>query len=339
MNYPEPLKKGDTIGICAPSSGVTEERKREKLDLAIKQLHELGYQVIETPGVRCGQKGRSTPAKQRAKELMDLLENDQVKLILFAAASDFLVELLDELNWEKLKTIKPKWLQGYSDITGLSFVFTTKLGIPTIYSETAKAYAMKPLFKSLTDALALASGEEITQTSFSHYENREAEENEELTAPYQLTEPVEWKNITGQEKIVMQGRLLGGCLDVIQYLIGTRYDEIENYIKTYQNDGIIWFFDCFEVSTPNLFYWLWQMKNAGYFEHCRGIIFGRPLMVREDCGITFSETILDAVGKLGIPIIIDADIGHVSPQLAMVNGAKAIITSEKGQGKVQMYFK
>ena len=25
MNYPENLKKGDTIGICAPSGGISEE--------------------------------------------------------------------------------------------------------------------------------------------------------------------------------------------------------------------------------------------------------------------------------------------------------------------------
>ena len=31
MNYPEPLKKGDTIGICAPSSGITEIHKIKRL--------------------------------------------------------------------------------------------------------------------------------------------------------------------------------------------------------------------------------------------------------------------------------------------------------------------
>lgn len=338
MNYPEALKKGDTIGICAPSSGITEERKIRKLILAIEQLKELGYQVIETPGVRTDHKGRSASAKQRAKELMELLENDQVKLIIFAAAADFAVEILEELDWQKLKTIKPKWIQGYSDITGLSFVLTTELDIPTIYCQTAKDYAMRPLFKNLTDALLLASGKEITQTSFKQYEAMDVQESEDVSTPYQLTEPVKWKNITGESKIIMQGRLLGGCLDVIQYLIGTQYDHIKKFIQRYQSDGIIWFFDCFDVSSTKLFYWLWQMKNAGYFDQCKGIIFGRPLMVKEEYGISFSETILDAIGDLKIPIIIDADIGHVAPQLAMVNGAKARIISEKGQGKVETYF-
>ena len=51
MNYPENLKIGDTIGICAPSAGITNPEKIEKLDLAIKALEDMGYKVIETESV------------------------------------------------------------------------------------------------------------------------------------------------------------------------------------------------------------------------------------------------------------------------------------------------
>ena len=32
MRYPENLKIGDTIGICAPSAGIVEEEKIKKLE-------------------------------------------------------------------------------------------------------------------------------------------------------------------------------------------------------------------------------------------------------------------------------------------------------------------
>ena len=32
MNYPKNLKKGDTIGICAPSGGITKEVDIKKLE-------------------------------------------------------------------------------------------------------------------------------------------------------------------------------------------------------------------------------------------------------------------------------------------------------------------
>lgn len=339
MRYPEFLKKGDTIGICAPSSGIVKEHKIRRLNTAIEQLKELGYKVIETASVRITERGRSTSGKQRAKELMELLENDDVKLIIFATGGDFSVEILEYLDLEKLKTVTPKWTQGFSDITGLGFLFNTILDIPTMYCQTIKDYAMKPLHRSLTDALELVSGNEIIQESFEKYEKDWQEVNEDVHATYNLTEKVEWKNITGENKITMQGRAIGGCLDCLKCFFGTKYDNINNYIEKHKDDGIIWFLECYEMDTSEVFRTLWQMKNAGYFNYCSGIIFGRPLMIREDYDITFNEAVNDAIGNLNIPIICDADIGHVSPQLAIVNGAILEITSENGKGIVKTIFK
>ena len=63
------------------------------------------------------------------------------------------------------------------------------------------------------------------------------------------------------------------------------------------------------------------------------------MFIRNDYDITFNETVKDVLGNLNIPIICDADIGHVSPQLATVNGAILEITSENGKGTVKTYLK
>ena len=198
MRYPEFLKKGDCIGICAPSDGITKEEKIKRLDAAIKQLTDMGYKIIETPNVRKSEKGKSASAKIRAQEFMSLLENDEVKLIIFATGGDFLCEMIDYLDFEKIKTLKPKWLQGYSDITGIGFLFNTILDIPTMYSQSIKDYAMNPLHKSLIDALDIESGKEVIQNSFEKYEKEWSEDVGNIYEPYNLTENVEWKNITGE---------------------------------------------------------------------------------------------------------------------------------------------
>ncbi|MFR2787759.1 MAG: LD-carboxypeptidase [Clostridia bacterium] len=392
MNYPEKLKKGDTIGICAPSGGIAEKEDILQLELAENQLRKMGYKIIETKSVRKETKGRSASGKERAKEFMELLENEEVKLIIFAAGGDFLIEIFDYLDFEKIKDLKPKWLQGYSDITGISFLFNTILDIPTMYCQTIKDYAMNPLFKNLTDALGIEEGEEIVQKSFEKYqkvvdfresienentendklnlknnieekentnslenindennlkkiegkENREIveiqkEENylEELTKTYELTEKVEWKNVTGEEKIQIKGRSLGGCLDCIKGYIGTKYDKVSEYVERHKKEGLIWFLEVFEMSTPEVYRTLWQMKNAGYFKYCTGIVFGRPLFIREDYETNFNDTVKEALQDLEISIICDADIGHVKPQLAIVNGAILEITSQNGKGTVK----
>lgn len=364
MNYPENLKKGDTIGICAPSGGITKEDSIKKLELAEKQLQEMGYKIIETESVRKEERGRSASGKQRAKEFIELLENDNVKLIIFATGGDFLVEMIPYLDFEKIKRLKPKWMQGYSDITGINYLWNTILEIPSIYCQTIKDYAMRPLFRNLTDALKIASGEEIEQTSFEKHEeiidfrieqpeellenqesieefNQKQEEvkKQELEKGYDLTQETKWINLKSEEKIEFKGRAIGGCLDCIKVFIGTKYDNVKNYIETYKQDGIVWFLEAFEMSTPTVYLTLWQMKEAGYFEHCKGIIFGRPLFIRNDYDTDFNQAVEDVLGDLNIPIICDADVGHIAPQLAMVNGAILEITSQGGKGRVKTYLK
>lgn len=363
MNYPNFLKEGDTIGICAPSGGIVGCDKIKRLEEAERQLEELGYKVIETESVRKEEKGRSASAKQRAKEFMDLLENDDIKLILFATGGDFLVEILEFLDFDYIKKLRTKWLQGYSDITNLGFLFNTILDIPTMYCQTIKDYAMRPLFRNLTDALEIEKGNSVMQYSFEKHEKVVDFRNEEVsvnsaeclegqeeiefveegecdvTKGYDLTEDVEWKNVTGENKIQIKGRSIGGCLDCIKTLIGTKYDNVKDYINKHRKDGIIWFLEVFEMSTSELYRTLWQMKNSGYFENCTGIVFGRPLFIRNEYDTDFNQTVIDVLKDLKIPIICDADIGHVSPQMAIVNGAILEITSENGKGKVKTFYK
>lgn len=334
MRYPENLKIGDTIGICAPSAGIIQPEKIEKLNKAIKQLEEMGYKVIETRSVRKDEKGRSTTAKQRAVEFMELWKNEEVKLILYAGGGDFLMEMLDEIDFENLKKLPPKWTQGFSDITTISFLLNTICEIPSMYCDAVKDYAMTPLYRNLQDSLKLISGENVVQESF---EKHSIGEENNVNYTYNLIVPTKWKNITGQEEIQMQGRAIGGCLDCVDTLIGTRYDKVREYIEKYKQDGIIWFLEAFETNTPQMERTLWKMKNAGYFEHCKGIIFGRPFIMRVDYEITEEEAILEAIGKLNIPIITGADIGHVPPQLAIMQGAILKITSKDGKGKVETF--
>lgn len=335
MNYPENLKIGDTIGICAPSAGIIKPEKIEKLNLAIKSLENMGYQVIETASVRKDENGRSASASQRAKEFMELLENEEVKLIIFASGGDFLCEMLDYLDFDKIKALKPKWMQGYSDITGISYLFNTILDIPTMYCQTIKDYAMKPLHRSLVDSLEIEKGNEIIQESFELYEKEWNLDEMNPETTYNLTEKVEWKNVFGEDEIVMQGRSIGGCLDCIKSYIGTKYDKVQEYIERHKEDGIIWFLEVFEMNTAELQRTLWQMKSCGYFKYCKGIIFGRPLFVREDYDTSFNEAVKISLADLNLPVICDADIGHVSPQMAIVNGAILKITSKNGKGIVE----
>lgn len=337
MKYPDFLKEGDYIGITAPSKGIDIDYKILELDNAKLNLEKMGYKTKETGNVRTCNKGRSSAPKERAKQFMELWENDDVSAIICAAGGDFACEMLDYLDFEYLKNTKPKWIQGFSDITNIGFVFTTNLDIATIYGENIRDYGMNELHKTLTDSIELMEGKEIIQNSFKFCEPKFVEKD--TFASYKLTEKTAWKNLNGEEKINFSGRCIGGCFDVIINLIGTKYDKVNDYIEKYKSDGIVWFFDIFDMSTPQVFCHLWQMKNAGYFEYCNGIIFGRPLIIREDYEISFEKSIKDALDGLNIPIIYDADIGHIPPQIPIVNGAILEVICQSGNGKIKNLLK
>lgn len=89
MIYPEFLKERDTIGVTAPSDGITDEVKIKRLDNAIKNFEERGFNIKETPNVRCSIKGRSSSSKKRASELESLYKDDNVKAIICASGGDF----------------------------------------------------------------------------------------------------------------------------------------------------------------------------------------------------------------------------------------------------------
>ena len=348
MRYPDDLKTGDTIGITAPSAGIIKENKILRLENAKKNLKNLGYKCIETDNVRKDEFGRSSDAKTRAKEFMELWNNKDVKAIISAEGGDFMCEMIDNLDFEEIKKLKSTWFQGYSDNTYLSFLLTTICDIATIYGSNIKSYGMQKPGRDLLDSIKLMNGEEIEQKSFEKYEENWLEkiikgevsdDEEDPYAGYNLVNKVEWKNLKGEENITIKGRALGGCFDIITNIIGTKYDKISEFIEKYKDDGIVWFLEVFEMSTPQLFCNLWKMKNAEYFKYCNGIVFGRSILLREDYGIDMKKTLLDSLSSLDIPVIYDADIGHLDPTVNIINGSIIEIKSENGKGSVKNYFK
>ena len=186
MNYPEFLKVGDTIGITAISKGIYEDYKQKRLDNAIKYLEEKGFKVIETPNVRKWQNGRSSTGSERAKEFMELWKNENVKAIIMAAGGDYAIEMLDYLDLEELRKYKPKWVQGFSDVTTIGYLLPTCLEIPTIYADNVVSYGMRPIHVSLEKALEVMMGKTMKQYSYDKYQSDYLEYGlEDYFKPYQ----------------------------------------------------------------------------------------------------------------------------------------------------------
>lgn len=336
MIYPEYIKKDNIIGITAPSDGNKKETDFIRLDNGKDQLKKRGYEVIETAHVRTSEKGRSTDAKTRTKELEELINDDTVKWIISAKGGDFLLEMLPFVDFESIKA-NPKWIQGYSDNTGLTYTITTNCDIATLYGCNFNDFGMGDWHKSVEDNLQLVEGNINTMHSFDQYEDGFHDRVTGLEG-YKLEKPVCWRNLRDKNEINLSGRLLGGCLDVLLYIVGTRFDQTKQFIEKYKDDGILWYLESFALQSEALTLGLWQLKESGWFQYTKGFIFGRPAFYNPDSEISYDEAVLSVLEEFNVPIILDADIGHKAPQMTMVNGAMAYIHSKDGKGTVKFDF-
>jgi muramoyltetrapeptide carboxypeptidase LdcA involved in peptidoglycan recycling len=309
MIYPEFLNKGDTIGISAPSAGVG--RKLEDFDRSLAVLKNKGWLIKETASVRLNSM-RGGSAETRGEELTSLFADDSVRMVMAAAGGDFLNEMIEHVDWKVLKK-HPKWLMGASDPTGLLFPYTTLYDVASIYGTNAGSFDLEPLPKFLKVPLAIISGSIPVQKSYSKWMKTPGFLAEEVV----FDTPVRWKSTQGD--IEVSGRCIGGCIDVLKDLIGTKFDGAKKFVRKYKDEGIIWYFDTFSLSAEVFYRTLVQMRYAGWFEGTRAVIVGRVLFESSETGMSYEDAIHLAFPE--IPVLYQADVGHTLPHMTMINGA------------------
>ena len=325
MKYPKFLKINDTIGICAPSAGVG--KNIDDFIKSINNLKESGFNIIETESVRKNKEVSTTP-KKRAEELHELLLNKDVDMIMCAAGGDFLYDMLPYIDYDLINQ-NEKWIMGASDPTTLLYTITTKLDIATIYGHNAGSFDAKKLHKSQEYALDVLKGKINIQNSYKKYEK---DRSTRINNNYSLTDNVEWITVNDEKEIDISGRIIGGCIDCLRYLPGTKYDYTKDFIEKYKEDGIIWYFDIFSMTTEDFYLTLIQLKEAGWFKYIKGVIVGRVIYPNSYTSMTY-ERALKEVFK--VPVIYNADIGHVPPKMTIINGSYARIKYKDKMGSIE----
>ncbi len=335
MIIPEFIHEGDTIAVTAPSDGNKKEIDYQRLSLAKANIRKRGVEVIETPDVRHSIKGRSASADVRAKELNEVFADKDIRAVISAKGGDFLMEILPYVDFDMIRS-NPKWFQGFSDNTGLGFLITTLCDTASIYASNFNDFAMDVWHDSLWADWNVLTGKSFKQHSFDRYQDGFID-YESGSEGYSQDKDVKWISALGGESIELNGRFLGGCLDVLLNLVGTRFDKVSEFTEKYRSEGIIWFLESFSLSSEEIERGLWQLSEAGWFETARGFVFGRPAFFSSDTDTSYKEAVLNALSKFGVPVILEADIGHKPPQLAMLNGMLGKLTTENGKGCVEFF--
>lgn len=346
MYYPAPLIKGSVIAITAFSAGIKASHEA-RYQHVVEGLKEKGFQIREGECLRGNHHYASAPAEQRAAELMSFLLDDTVHAIAAPWGGELAMELLPLLDFNALLKAKPKWLFGFSDISTITSVLTFKLKWASAHS--ANLMDLSPLETNALTAntlnyLATMKGKSFTQISSSAYSQQWpdicAHPKAILQDILQDIQATQWQWLVKPEDgRRVEGRLIGGCWDTLIHLFDTPYLDLAAYAQQC-DEGILLYLENVEMTPADLIRAILSMTFKGVFKHIDALLLGRSAFQGSDDKdeLTYHEVLTRHLKNAGVPVLIDMDIGHVPPNLTLINGAYAKIVCEGGQGSVTQFL-
>lgn len=228
--------------------------------------------------------------------------------------------ILNYVDFDRLRAADPKWFMGYSDNTNLTFLLTTLCDTASIYGPCAAAFGQEPWHRSVADAMAVLQGQKLSFAGYDGWEKESLRDEEHPFLPYNITEPRVIKGYP--ERFQVSGRMIGGCMDCLVNLIGTKFDHVGEFLERYKDDGFIWFLESCDLNVMSIRRAMWQMDNGGWFRYCKGFMIGRPLQFgQEMMGLDQYQAVLGIIGKYNVPVVMDVDLGHLSPMMPVVCGS------------------
>ncbi len=271
---PSYLSPGDTIGVMCPSGFMPEE----KYSTCIKVLKEWGYYVKEGNTLRSQYNYFSGTDEQRLNDLQQMLDDEDVKAILFARGGYGLTRIIDRINFKKFKK-RPKWIVGYSDVTLLQCHIFKQYKIPTLHAPMAAAFNDGGYENQYVLSLknALAGGK--TNIDF----------------------PFHQLNKTGQAV----GKLIGGNLSLLAHITGTK-----SQVKM---KGKILFIEDIGEYIYHIDRMLYQLKRSGQLDELTGLIVGGFTDMKDTVipfGYDVYNTIYDLVKDYPYPVCFHFPVGH-----------------------------
>ena len=200
MNYPKFITKNSTIGVPNPTSEKVDEKRKNKYKNAKKNLSDCGFNLNISNNLFISNKGRSASKEERSNELMEMIKDEENKVILFASGGDFFIEILPYLDFEEIIKHK-KWFIGFSDPSSLLYILTSKHDLATIYGSNYSSFGSYKFYENHNDLLEIITKGKTVITSYEKYEENYQETITGLEG-YNLDTEVVWKTLDKKDIIV-----------------------------------------------------------------------------------------------------------------------------------------
>jgi muramoyltetrapeptide carboxypeptidase len=300
MIRPPLLHSGNTIGITAPSSSLTEE----EITPAIEMIRSWGLQVVTGQHLFKSRNSFAGTDAQRASDFQGMLDDPGIRAIVCARGGYGAIRIIQRLNFEKFVR-DPKWIAGCSDITVFHAFLQQNLGIESLHSAMPRFVPpAKPHLASM-DSLRAALFGELKQYNIQ----------------------VNRYNRHGQAR----GVLVGGNLSVLYSMAGTGFEP--------ETADRILFLEDVNEYLYHIDRMLMNLVLRGRLKNLRGLVVGamNGMMVS---GSGYRKpayaTIRDVVAKYNFPVMFGFPAGHLHPNMSLVLGREVELTVNSNQSIIRL---
>jgi len=331
---PKALEKGDKIACVSLSSGLASAVS-QRYQRAKKQVEEsFGLHLVEMAHTLDTMDDIYQNPKNRLDDFMNAFLDPSIKGILTTIGGDDTIRLLNLMEDWHFDIIKnnPKVFLGMSDTTVNHFM-CLKAGVSSFYSPSLlfgygenggiPPYIIENTKKTLFETNAIGV---LPQSDFYITEFLDFIEQDNIIRNTRKTSG--WKFLGPKRKAT--GRLIGGCLEVLNFVNGTKlwpslseWEDTILFIETSEDKP-----DPSEVT-----YFLRNLAAQGILPLIKGILFARPggeflasEKLEEDTFIEgykdYDNAILKVLKEynIDIPVVTHMDFGHTVPQVILPYG-------------------
>ena len=298
MIIPAPLFPNAKVALIAPGSAVPEKG----LAQALAFVRSLKLNPVVYPSCYFSNRDGYFAAAdaQRAKDLMDAFADPDIQGIWCIRGGYGSHRILPLLDKEAIRRC-PKWFGGYSDVTALHTYLNQECSLETYHcmmpstEPNADTFTLEWLKKALFGGL---------HGTLSYPEGQVPRTLNPGTA---------------------EGIRCGGNLSLVAASLGTPWEL--------DTRGKILFLEDIHEKTYRIDSMLTQLRNAGKFRDCTGIILG----AWTDCEPEYPEKTLllpeifdQLIAPAGKPTLTDLPCGHILPTLALPMGRMCRLDTVNG---------
>jgi muramoyltetrapeptide carboxypeptidase LdcA involved in peptidoglycan recycling len=334
---PKKLRPGDKVATISMSWGGPATFPH-RYEAGKRQLEEaFGVTVVETPHALHSAEWLERNPQARADDLMEAFRDPSIRAIFSTIGGDDSIRLLPYLDLEVMRS-NPKIVMGYSDTT-VTLLACLASGLVSFYGPAIMAGFGESggLFPYMADSVrtTLFSSSPIgviePNTEGWTVEFLDWAEPENQTKKRKLVSSDGWNYLQGEG--VRRGHLIGGCLEVLDWLRGT---DVWPVLGAWQ-DAILFLETSEEAPPPTkVLRVLRALAAMGVLSRLSGILVGRPggQVPPEQFGDhdeVFLQVVAREEGLTDLPIITWMDFGHTDPMFVLPYGIEAEIDCDRRQ--------